>query len=57
MTRTSLGSMDLANAPLGTVIASAVVAVLAVVLTFSQPATAQPGPAAGHPAATVAGAL
>jgi hypothetical protein len=43
---TLLGDIDPANSPLGTAIASTVVAVLAVLLTFSQPVSSSPGPSA-----------
>ena len=45
------GDSRLAAAPVGTAIASAVVAVLAVLLTFSQPVSAAPSSSIVRPAA------
>ena len=49
--RTPFSDTDLASAPLGTAIAAALVAVLTVLLTFSQPVATNPGPVDHQPPA------
>jgi hypothetical protein len=52
--RTACHDKDLANAPLGTAIAATLVAVLTVLLTFSQPVSADQGPATAQQRTTAA---